>query len=380
MTKNGKITVLYVNHEDNVVGGSSWSLDNLIRSVNEYVIPVILLRSEGPVADFFRSKGYECIVHSFRRLTYKGGVLKRTLRFLPHLVTNTWINHKCVKDVSRLLAGRNVSIVHSNSGVIDIGLALAEKLGARHVWHIREYFDLGLNARPFRGFGRWNVELRRSDAVILISNGLREHLGLKDCLSAYCFPDAVRSKNDVVLDTEKEKYFLFCAGEMGAVKRPETAIRAFGGSGLAAKGYSLVFTGNCREERKAGLMEVAKEAGVENNVEFRGYVADIRSLMSKATAYLMCSEFEGLGRVTIEAMFYGCPVIARRSGGTLEIITDRRNGFFFDTVEECSGLMNMLASALPLDVVRKAQKDAVARYSDEEYGSEIMRVYDVLTK
>ena len=48
MTKNGKITVLYVNHEDNVVGGASWSLDNLIRSVNEYVIPVILLRSEGP--------------------------------------------------------------------------------------------------------------------------------------------------------------------------------------------------------------------------------------------------------------------------------------------------------------------------------------------
>ena len=31
-------------------------------------------------------------------------------------------------------------------------------------------------------------------------------------------------------------------------------------------------------------------------------------------------------------------------------------------------------------VVRKAQKDAVARYSEEEYGSEIMRVYDVLTK
>jgi hypothetical protein len=38
------------------------------------------------------------------------------------------------------------------------------------------------------------VELRRSDAVILISNGLREHLGLKDCLSAYCFLDAARAR------------------------------------------------------------------------------------------------------------------------------------------------------------------------------------------
>ena len=44
------------------------------------------------------------------------------------------------------------------------------------------------------------------------------------------------------------------------------------------------------------------------------------------------------------------------------------------------GTYDMLASALPLDVVREAQKDAVARYSEEEYGSEIMRVYDVLTK
>lgn len=380
MTGNGKITVLYVNHEDNVVGGSSRSLDNLIRSVREHVKPIILLRSEGPVADFFRSQGYECIVHSFRRLTYKGGVVTRTVRFLPHLVTNTYINHRCVVDVSRLLAGRGVDIVHSNSGVIDIGLALAKRLGARHVWHIREYFDLGLNARPFLGFGRWHRELRRSDAVILISNGLREHLGLGNRPNAFCFPDAVRSKGDVVLDTEKEKYFLFCAGEMGAVKRPETAIMAFGKSGLAGKGYSLIFTGNCREERKAELMLVAKESGVAGMVRFMGYVPDIKPLMSKATAYLMCSEFEGLGRVTIEAMFYGCPVIARRSGGTLEIISDRRNGFFFDTVEECSALMNMLASALPFDVVRVAQKDAVARYSEEEYGREIMRVYNKLTR
>ncbi len=379
MTKTGKTTVLYVNHEDNVIGGSSRSLDNLIMSVKEYVTPIILLRSEGPVADFFRSRGYECIVHPFRRLTYKGGVVTRTVRFFPHLVTNTLINHRCVKDVCKALSGRNVDIVHSNSGVIDIGLVLAEKLGAKHVWHIREYFDLGLNARPFLGFRRWNREIRRSDAVILISNGLREHLGLVDRPYAFCFPDAVRSKEDVVLDTAKEKYFLFCAGEMGAVKRPETAIRAFGKSGLAEKGYSLLFTGNCRAEREAELMLAAKESGVTDRVRFLGYVPDIKPLMSKATAYLMCSEFEGLGRVTIEAMFYGCPVIARRSGGTLEIISDRRNGFFFDTVEECSGLMNMLASALPLDVVREAQKDAVSRYSEEEYGREIMRVYNNLT-
>lgn len=380
LNKGEKMTVLYVNHEDGVVGGSSRSLDNLLESVKEYVSPVILLRSEGPVAEYFRSRGYECVVHPFRRLTYKGGFLSRTVRFLPHLVTNTMINRRCVREVSSLLADRDIRIVHSNSGVIDIGLFLARRLGARHVWHIREYFDLGLGARPFRGFGRWMGEIKDSDAVILISKGLRDHLGLSSYARAYCFPDAVRSRKDVVLDKDKERFFLFCAGEMGAVKRPETAISAFGKSGLSEKGYSLKFTGNCRPERKDELMLVAKEAGVESNVEFLGYVPDIKPLMTKAAAYLMCSEFEGLGRVTIEAMFYGCPVIARRSGGTLEIIEDCRNGFFFDTEDECASLMVRMASEFPLEVVQEAQRNAVERYSEEEYGREIMSVYDNLTR
>lgn len=34
----------------------------------------------------------------------------------------------------------------------------------------------------------------------------------------------------------------------------------------------------------------------------------------------MTSVNEGLGRVTIEAMFYGCLVVARHTGGTLEFL------------------------------------------------------------
>lgn len=375
MTNDRRITVLYVNHEDYVVGGSSRSLDNMLRSVKEYVNPVILLRSEGPVAEFFRSKGYECIIHNFRRLTYKGGVLVRTVRFIPHLVTNTYINHKCVEDVARLLKGRNINIVHSNSSVIDIGLALARKLGARHVWHIREYFDLGLKARPFLGFRRWKRKLEVSDAVIAISTALRDHLALKNNDRVFCLPDAVRSVRDLEFFKKKEKRFLFCAGELSEVKRPETAVSAFGRSGLAGKGYVLSFIGSCVPGRKSMLMSLARSYGVENQVEFLGYVASIEPLMSKATAYLMCSEFEGLGRVTIEAMFYGCPVIARRSGGTLEIIQDKVNGFFFDTEDECAGLMNMVASEMPEDVILAAQKEAADRFSEEGFGHCLLDIY-----
>jgi glycosyltransferase involved in cell wall biosynthesis len=115
---------------------------------------------------------------------------------------------------------------------------------------------------------------------------------------------------------------------------------------------------------------------VDNALVFKGPCDSVKPYVSRALAYLMCSEFEGLGRVTVEAMFYGCPVIARKSGGTLEVVRDRENGFFFDTVGECAALMREMSENTPMDVVSRAQEDAVARFSEEAFGKKLLEIYD----
>ena len=87
-----------------------------------------------------------------------------------------------------------------------------------------------------------------------------------------------------------------------------------------------------------------------------------------------------MGRVTIEAMFYGCPVIARNSGGSADILESRRTGFLFDSIGECAGYMRRVAEALPEEMILAAQREAVSHYSEENYGEKILQVYHKVLK
>lgn len=54
-----------------------------------------------------------------------------------------------------------------------------------------------------------------------------------------------------------------------------------------------------------------------------------RALLRRADAILMCSKREAFGRVTVEGMLAGKPVIGANSGGTLELIQDGITGLLY---------------------------------------------------
>ncbi|MBI2268606.1 MAG: glycosyltransferase [Candidatus Blackburnbacteria bacterium] len=80
---------------------------------------------------------------------------------------------------------------------------------------------------------------------------------------------------------------------------------------------------------------VKKNAGL--TVEMLGYVKDpeLARLYVGAKAFLALSPDEDFGITPVEAMSYGTPVIAYRSGGYLETVVEGKTGIFFDeyTVE-----------------------------------------------
>ena len=116
----------------------------------------------------------------------------------------------------------------------------------------------------------------------------------------------------------------------------------------------------------------------KEKVEFLGYQKDITPLMKKATAFLMCSHNEGLGRVTIEAMCYGCSVIARKSGGTVDYLKDRETSFFFTDEEECAILMNEVSSMAVPTTINAANEFFKQHFTEEVYGIEINGIYQGL--
>ena len=87
-------------------------------------------------------------------------------------------------------------------------------------------------------------------------------------------------------------------------------------------GWKLQIAGVWREESsKDYLLGIAREHGVDDLVDFLGFVDDMKSLYQRASVFVLSSRYEGFGLVLIEAMSQGCaPVACDYKGRQREII------------------------------------------------------------
>jgi glycosyltransferase involved in cell wall biosynthesis len=61
---------------------------------------------------------------------------------------------------------------------------------------------------------------------------------------------------------------------------------------------------------------------------------NLGAAFASSDAFVFPSRTETLGLVLLEAMAAGCPVVAARSGGIPDIVTDGVNGYLFDPADE----------------------------------------------
>lgn len=377
-----KINVLYVCHDKFHMGGAVRSLINLIDSVKEEVYPIILLdkRESDEIFNFFVNKDIECIAVPFEWSVRKNSLsLISAIKYIPKLLKIEFINNHCLNTVCNLLKERNIQIVHSNGSVFTIGYSIAKKLKAKHVWHIREFQDIDFGLAPFYGWNNLKKKIYDSDAVIAITQAVYKHWGLEKAKNAYYIFNAVRSQKEVECIYPKEKYFIFCSAHLSDNKGANFAIEAFGESQLFQIGYKLILIGECNSAYRKRLEQLIDKYQIVNAVEFVGYCPNIKSYFLHAAAFLMCSLNEGMGRVTIEAMFYGCPVIARNSGGTIEFIQQGINGFLFSNKSECIEWMKKVTNKQYMmnlkNIIHNASATAYNDFSEEIYGQKILSIY-----
>ena len=418
------LRVLYITNEDRQIGGSSLSLETLLSCVGDAVEPILLFREAGPVRDRFAALGYRCLVVPYYRASFQAKGLSRVLRWLPHFFARAVTQRRCVRRVRRQVG--EVDLVHSNSATVDIGPRIAKTLGVPHVWHIREYPDTGLGLRFFPSARAWRRKLLSSDAVVAITPGLLRHLGLPassliahDATSglraeelcktnlgsaqapprgpgrtarlqnssatpacgrpaALCIPDAVLPAAAAVLVLPKAQEVVFLAGTLAPHKRPDEAIEIFARAALPEP-YKLVLAGEVEEGYRRKLLALAEALGASERVEFRPFTADVRALLSRAAAVLVCTAYEGMGRVAVEALFYGCPVIARGSGGSRDVLAEGLHGSLYDTPEQAAAALRAVVSDFPEAQVRAAADYAAATFSTDSYGARILSLYRSLS-
>lgn len=116
-----------------------------------------------------------------------------------------------------------------------------------------------------------------------------------------------------------------------------------------------------------------------STVEFLGSVSDevMTSMYQGAKAFLFASVDEEFGIAPVEAMGYGLPVIAYRSGGVPEIVEDNKNGYLFDELTSLSltAKINQMES---LSAKSYREIASTARKTSEKFSEEVFKV-NILT-
>ncbi|MCQ2605178.1 MAG: glycosyltransferase family 4 protein [Bacteroidales bacterium] len=372
-----KKIVLYICTDYRVLAGSSLSLLNMIECLKEFVEPIVLVAWEGPVVDELRNRKIAYIVCPFFYLSSsKPSVASLLLDFRKTRLYSNWASkRKCIKVVRELVKTKNIDLIHSNSSITTIGFDIAKKIGVKHVWHIREFLDLDFGIKVYGGRKKLTNIINKSDARICISNAVYKHWNfIKE--NSYVVPNAVRPVSSLKYNDKKEKYFLFCAAVVTRNKGAEFAVKSFCMSRLSCENYVLKIVGKCEDEYRQQLISIAKTFNCENNIIFVGYQKYLDPFFEKATALLMCSACEALGRVTVEAMFNGCLVLGFNSGGTKEIIEDKKTGFLFDDISACVNLLRDVSENNYEYIILNSQKYVRQYYTEEYYRDKILSVYN----
>jgi glycosyltransferase involved in cell wall biosynthesis len=90
----------------------------------------------------------------------------------------------------------------------------------------------------------------------------------------------------------------------------------------------LVFVG--KGDLEPHLKRKTLKAGVDGNVVLAGWRRDIPEVMKAFDVFVLPSLNEGMGRVVVEAMASGKPVVASDVGGIPDMVRDGDNGFLVD--------------------------------------------------
>lgn len=330
------MNILLVAHEKNL-GGASKSLTTLALELQKKGHKIIV------VCPFRSGQVYQKLVELqipvynvffgwWMMPSYWNPVLKLFFRML-------YATEKIpVMRIVRIAKRENIQVIHSNSSVIDVGALAAGKAGIPHVWHFREFGDADFQLEYLKGREKsCRFAAGMNGKVIFISQNLRDYYRteIPDDICRVIYNGI--SKEFLCEKSYIQKYckvVFLIAGNLHRNKRQDIALQA--AEILKAKGFDnfeLWIAGRASAMSDSKKFEQELREFADHNLKdycrFLGFVSDMKGLRQKADIELVCSNREAFGRVTVEAMMAGNPVIGTDTGANPELIEDQKNGRLF---------------------------------------------------
>jgi len=369
------IRVLLAGHTGVVSGAELVTLE-LARDIPEGFEPIIAC-PPGPFADAANAIGVEV-----RSLPGTSGSLRLHPLHTPRAVLDLVRMGVALRMLARDLGA---GLLHAVSLRAGIGAALARRLGGPPV--VLAQHD-ELPASRISRILRATVDPSVS-AIIANSAYTRDSLAAGSFRSPMTVvnpavdlerfdPDHVdRDDARTALGALPSDFVLGVVGQITPWKGQALAIRALAEVRKRHPEARLVIAGETRFTSSAtrydnrsyrdGLETLVGDLGLGGAVDFVGQSDEVPALMRALDVLLVPSWHEPFGRVVIEGMAMGLPVVATSVGGPAETIADGRDGLLLPPRDEAiwaHALCELLESPQ-----RRAQIGAAAKHTARQYDS-----------
>jgi len=189
------------------------------------------------------------------------------------------------------------------------------------------YFPEMFKKRDLWQLRRWTSRsIKKAKKVLTISqhskNAIIKHYQVESKKAVVTYPGFKMAEEKKKINLKKyeiEGDFILYVGTLQPRKNLDKLIEAF--SQLENKDLKLVIVG-----KKGWLYDEifakVKEMGLEKKVIFTGYVPneELPAFYQQARCFVLVSLYEGFGLPVLEAMHYGCPVVASNVSSLPEVV------------------------------------------------------------
>ena len=244
--------------------------------------------------------------------------------------------------VARFAAAQGVDLIHTNTILTPKGGIAARRLGLAHVWHLRELVGPGM---PFR-LVQEGPRLSRYLAVHcsrLVANSEASARGVRSWLLSPELLEVVPNAVDLTRFSPRD-------GDRSGASNTPVRVAMVGNLTSRMKKHDLFVEAAARVDRELPvefriygydlfdggrrpgdlycdrLHRRIAELGLGDRFRFPGFVPDPPRLMAAIDLLVHPAEGESFGRVAIEAMAAGLPVVGVAGGGIAEVVVDGETG------------------------------------------------------
>lgn len=296
--------MLYVSDKPGIAGGGEISLLLLIEGISESGCyePLLAVPADGELARQAKQRGIKVVETPQPRLRSK-----------PWLIPRLW------RESGRLIERDRPSIVHLNNtrSMALVGIAAARRR-IPVVWHVRVQGQDWLD--------RWLS--RKCTLVLTPSRSVAERFAAEKVRvipNPVAIPGVDRNSAEInalrASLVEGDAYLLIAVGELSPSKGYLRLLEALEKLSLDKAWHLLIAGGENPDDPgfRDHLDRLCHVKRWDDRVTFLGFREDITDLMLAADLLIHAPDFEGFGRVFIEAMSTGLPVVITPVGGLAEL-------------------------------------------------------------